>query len=118
MARKEKQNSTKDTEKKKRFSSIIVDGEKYKSYLPPKFENMDRSYTRDNPKQLKAFIPGTIKEVFVKTGQKVEEGQDLLILDAMKMDNTIKAPQEGTIKKLMVQTGSKVMKNELLIEFK
>lgn len=69
-----------------------------------------------NKKNITAFIPGTITKVLVKIGDKVEKGDNLLILDAMKMNNRIKASEDGIIKKINTQEGDVVGKNKVLIE--
>lgn len=66
---------------------------------------------------LKAPMPGLVVDWFVKEGDKVQSGDKLLILEAMKMENIIKSTGEGVIKKLQVQKGMAVEKNQLLIEF-
>ena len=48
---------------------------------------------------------------------KLEEGQDLLILEAMKMENSIKSPQAGTIDKINVNVNDKIDKGQVLISF-
>ena len=67
--------------------------------------------------QLKAPMPGLVIEYFVNEGDDVQAGDKLMILEAMKMENIIKASGEGKIKKLIVSKGSTVEKNQLLIEF-
>jgi biotin carboxyl carrier protein len=67
--------------------------------------------------QLKAPMPGLVIEYFVKEGDEVQAGDKLMILEAMKMENVIKATGEGKIKKLVVTKGNTVEKNQLLIEF-
>ena len=64
-----------------------------------------------------AFIPGTIKQIYIKPRKRVKEGDKLLVLEAMKMKNDIVAPINGTIKTINVKVGDRVAKNELLIEF-
>lgn len=66
---------------------------------------------------LKAPMPGLIVDVVVKKGDMVKKGEPLLILEAMKMENMIKAPNDLSVKKISVNTGDTVEKNELLIEF-
>ena len=68
-------------------------------------------------KDLKAPMPGLILEVKVKEGDTVQKGDQLLVLEAMKMENVIKASGDGTIKKILVQKGESVEKNHVLIEF-
>jgi biotin carboxyl carrier protein len=62
-------------------------------------------------------MPGLVIEYFVNEGDDVQAGDKLMILEAMKMENIIKASGEGKIKKLIVSKGSTVEKNQLLIEF-
>lgn len=67
--------------------------------------------------ELKAPMPGLVFELNVNKGDEVEEGQALLILEAMKMENVLTSPRSGVIKKLAVEKGQTVAKNDLLIEF-
>jgi biotin carboxyl carrier protein len=62
-------------------------------------------------------MPGNILDVLVSTGDKVAKGDPLLILEAMKMENVIKAPTDVTIQKINVLVGDNVEKNQTLIEF-
>lgn len=65
---------------------------------------------------IKAPMPGMILSVNVEEGQEVVEGQTLLILEAMKMENAIGAPRDGVIKTVSVTAGGKVEKGALMIE--
>ena len=64
-----------------------------------------------------APMPGLVLEVFVSPGDEVGEGDQLLILEAMKMENVIKSPGAGQIKKVEVGKGESVEKGAVLIEF-
>lgn len=66
---------------------------------------------------LKAPMPGKVVEVMVKEGEDVEEGSPLLILEAMKMENVLKATGNAKVKKVAVEKGGTVEKNKVLIEF-
>ncbi|MEX2512336.1 MAG: biotin/lipoyl-containing protein [Cyclobacteriaceae bacterium] len=68
-------------------------------------------------KDLVAPMPGLILEIKVKPGDKVEKNDILLVLEAMKMENTIKSPQSGTVSAVKVKQGEGVEKNQLLIQF-
>ena len=70
----------------------------------------------ENPKHIKASIPGTIVEVCVKEGQKVEAGDMLVVFKAMKMHNNIRAPFAGTVKKVDVKEGDNIPNHALMIE--
>ena len=62
-----------------------------------------------------APLPGTITEVCVTVGQQVKEGQTVVILEAMKMQNNIEAETTGTITSIMVKQGDTVMEGAVLI---
>ena len=66
--------------------------------------------------RIKAPIPGLIKAVFVAEGDRVEAGQPLFILEAMKMENEIHAPKSGVISQISVKPGQDVMLREVLAE--
>ena len=66
---------------------------------------------------IKAPMPGLILEVSVSSGQEVKEDDQLLILEAMKMENVITSPRDGIIKGVSISKGEAVQKNQLLIEF-
>jgi len=53
----------------------------------------------------------------VKDGEKVQKDQPLLILEAMKMENTIFAPFTGVVKKVFIKEGDRTPKGQLLLEF-
>lgn len=67
--------------------------------------------------EIKAPIPGLIIEISVEPGQTVQENDTLLILEAMKMENTFHSPRAGVIKSIAVTKGQAVDKGQLLIEF-
>lgn len=66
--------------------------------------------------EVKAPMPGMILDVMAEVGQEVKEGDNLLVLEAMKMENTIMAPRDAVIKSINVKKGKTVSKNEVLIE--
>jgi len=66
---------------------------------------------------IKAPMPGLILEINVVIGQTVKENDNLLILTAMKMENSFLSPREGVIKHIAISVGDSVVKGELLIEF-
>lgn len=67
--------------------------------------------------KLKAPMPGKVLDVMVQSGQTVAKGEGLLVLEAMKMENVLKAEQEGIIKSVNVSVGDAVEKNNVLIDF-
>jgi biotin carboxyl carrier protein len=67
---------------------------------------------------LKAPMPGLVHSLKVEVGQEVKKGDALLILEAMKMENVIKATGEGVVAKIHVEEKTSVEKNQLIITFK
>ncbi len=81
-----------------------------------------RRFTRAGPKrehkgpaQIKAQMPGRIVNVLVKAGDQVKEGQGLVIVEAMKMENEVKTPKAGKVAEVKVVAGQTVEKGALMI---
>ena len=87
----------------------------YKTKLTGKFRAR-KPWTPPNKNHILAIIPGTILDIKVKEGQKLKEGETILILEAMKMANNIIMPFNGTIKKINVEVGEAVPKNHIMVE--
>lgn len=86
------------------------------SVLPSaKFSNQDSPTNRQG--YVKAPIPGVIVTILIKVGDEVEVGQELCVLEAMKMKNTIRAGRAGKIASVLAAIGQQVKHNELLFEF-
>jgi biotin carboxyl carrier protein len=65
---------------------------------------------------LKAPMPGKVLDIVVSEGDEVKKGDAILILEAMKMENILKAEGDCIIKKVLVSTSQSVEKNQILIE--
>lgn len=65
--------------------------------------------------QLKAPMPGLIIAIPVKEGQEIEQDDDLIILESMKMQNELKAPRDGKVSRIRVQSGDNVDQNQVLL---
>lgn len=83
----------------------------------PLKQYMARPKKIDHGKSIISPMPGSIVSVNVEVGQSVAEGQELLIVEAMKMQNLIKSEVEGKVKKIHCKPGQSVAVDELLIEF-
>ena len=73
--------------------------------------------TIDLSKYLLAPMPGKIVSINVKDGQKIKSGDNLLVLEAMKMENLLTATKDTKIKKINVKTNDAVEVDQILIEF-
>ena len=94
---------------------LNIDDSLYQTRISKKFENR-KMYQPLDPKKVLSFIPGTVLDILVKEGQKVKKGDEMMILDAMKMQNKLLSAISGKIKKINVNKGDKVSKGTLLIE--
>ena len=100
---------------------IKVNGVEYKYSLESIFSYIRRGMINNPDKQLDennivAPMPGKIIDLFLSEGDLVNEGEPILTLEAMKMQNEISANCNGVIRKIRVQPGQSVMKDELLVE--
>ncbi|MDZ7848147.1 MAG: acetyl-CoA carboxylase biotin carboxyl carrier protein subunit [Owenweeksia sp.] len=66
---------------------------------------------------LKAPMPGLVLDVPLANGDEVKKGEAILVLEAMKMENVLKAEADAVIKSINVEKGQAVEKNQVLIEF-
>jgi len=101
---------------------IKVNGRHYPLVIKDKFDllleklgmNVNAAAKVNN---VRAPMPGLIIDLKVRDGDSVKAGDTLLILEAMKMENIIKAPGDATVKSVKVSMGEGVEKNQVLIEF-
>ncbi|MDB5025546.1 MAG: gcdC [Mucilaginibacter sp.] len=67
--------------------------------------------------EIKAPMPGLVLKLLVSEGTEVKKGDNLFILEAMKMENIIKSPADVTVKKVQIKPGDKVEKGQVLLIF-
>jgi len=67
--------------------------------------------------EIKAPMPGMVLKVFVNEGMEIKKGDNLFVLEAMKMENIIKSPADVTVKKVKIKAGDKVEKGQVLMMF-
>jgi biotin carboxyl carrier protein len=116
MKSKSEKKEKKEKKEQNGFDTFHLNDVNFKTYLTVKFKKR-KPYQENDPKKVIAFIPGKVRKVFVKKGSRVKEGDKLLVLEAMKMNNNILSPMKGTILEVYVATGISVAKDALLIEF-
>jgi biotin carboxyl carrier protein len=100
---------------KPKFQTLNIMGDEYTTLLTKKYESRTK-WVKPNEKLVISYIPGTVIEFFVKEGQTVKKGENIMILEAMKMFNDIEMPCNGKIKKIHVKVGDKIPKGTLMIE--
>ena len=67
--------------------------------------------------ELKASMPGMVLKIFIDEGAEVKKGDNLFILEAMKMENIIKSPTDAIVKSVKIKPGDKVEKGQMLLQF-
>jgi acetyl-CoA carboxylase biotin carboxyl carrier protein len=65
--------------------------------------------------EVKSQIAGTVWQVLVEVGQAVEEEEDLIILESMKMEIPVSAPKSGTVKEIRVNPNQPVQEGQVLV---
>jgi len=99
---------------------VMMDGKHLSASVESERERLLRAYARKgggahHRTKIHAPMPALVVNVEVAVGDEVKPGQGLVILEAMKMENEIKAHQSGTVKEVHVEKGKKVEKGALLI---
>lgn len=105
-----------------KMAVVKVNGNIYHLSIEDQFDQLLKQLGMDNLAankilQIKAPMPGLVLSVLVAEGDEVKKGDNLLVLEAMKMENMLKSPTDGIIKKVEIKQGDKVEKNALLIHF-
>jgi biotin carboxyl carrier protein len=98
------------------LKELNIMGDVYRTTFTKKYEKR-QPWTKPNEKEVISYIPGTVREVLVKAGDKVTADQKLLVLEAMKMMNSIYSPANGKIKSVIVAAGDCIPKGTVMIEF-
>jgi biotin carboxyl carrier protein len=102
---------------------IKVNGNIYQISIEDQFDVLLKQLGLDNlaankVSEIKAPMPGLVLKVLVGENAEVKKGDNLLVLEAMKMENILKSSTDGVIKKVLIKQGDKVEKNQILIQFK
>jgi len=100
-------------------SGIYVNGEYFSASLlkiDSLFYYKHKPISSQKSGIVKSFIPGNIKKIFYDINDNVNEGDIILIHEAMKMENEIKAPKSGIIKKINVNEEENILANHILFE--
>lgn len=71
-----------------------------------------------SPDRIVSLMPGKITKLFVQPGDAVKQGQALIVMEAMKMEYTLKSDLETTVEKVNVELGQQVTVGQLLVQLK
>jgi biotin carboxyl carrier protein len=101
---------------------IQIDGRIYHVQISDEVDQqiltMNLKSKRSNQlKELRAPMPGLVRQVNVQVGDQVDAGDSLFILEAMKMENLLKSPVNGKVSDVFVKPGESVEKNQILLSF-
>jgi biotin carboxyl carrier protein len=102
---------------------IVVDGWRIDVELEPERRAALRERARSGrqasaaggPTEVRAIIPGLVVAVSIAPGDAVTAGQQILVVEAMKMQNELRAPRDGTIRKVAVAPGTNIEVGDLLL---
>ena len=97
-----------------KYQEFAVNSAKYLTLTTTKFDKR-KKWQKADPKEVRSVIPGSVIEIFATPGQKFNEGDVILTLEAMKMYTKVQMPFAGTIKSINVAKGDKIPKDTLMI---
>jgi biotin carboxyl carrier protein len=100
--------------KNDKLGFLNIDTSLYQTRISNKFQNR-KPYVPPDPRVILSFIPGTVLDIFIVPGQNVTMGEELMILDAMKMQNKLKCNMDGKVKSIAVKKGDRVSKGTVLL---
>ncbi len=105
----------------KKTFTIEINGNEYQVRLQDHFDILIQKMglnaaSSQKMNEVKAPMPGLVLDILVENGQTVQKGDALFILEAMKMENLIKATGEGTVKSIEANKGQAVDKGQIIIE--
>jgi 3-methylcrotonyl-CoA carboxylase alpha subunit len=75
-----------------------------------------RGFRQEEPTDVTPPTPSIVVRILVEEGDIVKKGQSLVVVSAMKMETTLKAPRDGTVKKINARVDDKVMPGDILVE--
>ena len=101
---------------------IKVNGNKYDIVLKDQYDDLLKSLGIDvgaakKINDIKAPMPGLVLKVLVKDGDVIKKGDNLLVLEAMKMENVLRAEKPGKVSKISVSEGDSLAVDEIIMEF-
>tara|TARA_Y100000766_G_scaffold124809_1_gene107260 strand:+ start:32759 stop:33226 length:468 start_codon:yes stop_codon:yes gene_type:complete len=110
-------------DKKNKAFEIVINNNIYAVQLKDDFDELLLHlgvdiHESNKDKDVVSPMPGRVVEVFVSAGDSINEGDGLVVLEAMKMENVIKATKSGVLKGVYASAGDSVEKNSVLLSYK
>jgi biotin carboxyl carrier protein len=108
---------------KEKVFKIKVNNNVFRLEIKDQYDELLKNLGLDNLnkqkiKEIKAPMPGLVLKILINEGDFIKKGENLLILEAMKMENMIKAPSDLFINKINIKIGDKVEKSQVLLILK
>ena len=102
---------------------IRINNNSYRVQLKDRYDELLQSlgidaFSSKKESEIKAPMPGRVLDVVVQEGDPISKGDNVVVLEAMKMENVIKSPTDGIVKNVCVVKEETVEKNQVLIAFK
>ena len=102
--------------------TVKVNGVEYEVEVENKYDALLKQLGIDNlttskVADLKAPMPGLVLDILVKEGADIAKGDNLVVLEAMKMENILKASADGRVAKIIAKKGDKLEKGSVIIQF-
>lgn len=100
--------------------SFLIDGHYFESEVRTKLEEeaanlLNKKNSDIGRRQIKSPMPGLILRINKNVGDTVQEGEPLILLEAMKMENEIRSPSSGKISEILIKEGKSVEKNQVIL---
>ena len=110
-----------DTDYATKTFTVKINGNTYQTKIADKYDRLIKEIgltvgSAQKLNTIKSPMPGLVLTTMVNVGDSVQKGDTLLILEAMKMENVIKAPADAVVKAIHIIKGQAVVKAQLLIE--
>lgn len=96
---------------------FVIDDVEYDTNSIKSFEKR-KKWSQPDDRRIRSIIPGTIVEVFVNNGDSINDGDPMLVIQAMKMNNQIKFERKGIVDKILVKPGDIVSRGQEMIILK
>jgi len=103
-------------------AEISFKGQKYTAHrkdilIEAEFSD-DAALTNSDPGNITSPMPGKVIDVFISKNQEIKEGEPLLIVEAMKMENTIRSAMDGIVEEVNIEKGQAVGTSEIMVKIK